>query len=130
MKYWLIAIPRAAMDHLLELKVFGRTSHQRLQEVSVGDKLAFYVTVESNIIALGEVTRPYYKSNTDIFKDERSLFAHRIDFKANSLSKPIAFRTKIERLDFIKNKAAWPAYIRRGFAEMSEKDWNTLTSSN
>lgn len=116
------------MDHLLELKVFGRTSHQKLKQVSVGDKLAFYVTVESNIIALGEVTSPYYKSNTDIFKDERSLFAHRIDFTANALPQPISFRAKIEKLDFIKNKAAWPAYIRRGFAEMSEKDWDTLTS--
>lgn len=126
MKYWLIAVPRSSMEHLLKLGVFGRTSHQRLQQVSVGDKLAFYVTVESEVIALGEVTRPYYESLRRIFADERSPFPHRIDFRAELLAEPIAFRTKIVKLDFIKNKKAWPAYIRRGFAEMSEKDWNTL----
>lgn len=140
MKYWLIAIPREDMEHCIKIGCYGRNAAPKLLPVESGDKIACYVSRESKIIALGEVTRGYYQSDKKVFLAsdrpeqndwwrrgaDRSAFPHRIDFKAVKLDREIDFRPLIDKLSFIKKPEYWPAYIRRGFATLSEKDWNTI----
>ncbi len=126
MKYWLIAVSKLDMERILKLGTFGRNSNARVLEVSVGDKLAFYVTKESRIVAVGEVSQGYYLSEKRIFRDDRSTYPHRIDFRAKELQESVDFKPLVTKLSFIKIPAYWPAYIRRGFAEMTEKDWSVI----
>lgn len=122
MRYWLIAIPRQDLNRCLELGVFGRSSKNKFLGVEPGDKLAFYVTGEYTIAALGWVTEGYFFDSSDIFHRQGD-FPHRIRFAAKQLIEPIEFKPLVTKFRFIRKPEYWPAYIRRGFAELFEEDW-------
>ena len=139
MNYWLIAIPREDMEHCIEIGCYGRNAAAKFLAVEPGDKVACYVSRETKIVALGEVTRGYYQDEKKVFRasdksaphygysrTEQSLFPHRINFSAEKLEQEIEFRPLIDKLSFIKKPAYWPAYIRRGFAKLSENDWKLI----
>lgn len=142
MNYWLIAIPREDMEHCIEIGCYGRNAAAKFLSVEPGDKIACYVSRESKIIALGEITRGYYRDEKIVFRasekstadfrynrSEQSLFLHRINFSATKLEREIDFKPLVNKLSFIKKPAYWPAYIRRGFAKLSENDWKTICNA-
>jgi predicted RNA-binding protein len=127
MRYWIIALPRADMEHCIRIRTFGLKRKFLLGNVSPGDKVACYTTGERKVIALGEVTAPYYVDDTKIFKAD-AVFPDRFDFMAKPLAKEaeIDLMPLVEKLSFIKSPAHWSVYLRVGIAEMSEKDWKVF----
>lgn len=129
MNYWIIALPREHMEHCLKIGKFGLNRKHILGRVGKGDKVACYVTKEYKIIALGEVTEPYYVDDAKVFKAE-GIFPDRFDFKAARLgaSDEIDFMTVVDQMSFIKNLAYWSAYFRNGIVQISVDDWKALCS--
>lgn len=139
MRYWLIAILRDDLEHCIKIGTYGRKNSSKLADVKVGDGIVCYACRESKIIALGCVTKAYYVDKKRAFKcqqgdrfrygrESEEQFEHRIDFSAGLLEPEIDFKQLIRQLGFIKKPDSWHAYIRRGFAEILEKDWELISS--
>ena len=129
MKYWLISLPREDTEHCIKLGVFGRSQRHVLGKVEQGDKLAFYVTKDRKIVALGEATSEYYYDEKKIFHAD-GVFPHRFDFKAERLSAEYDFMQIIDRMSFITNLAYWSVYLRLGLKEISRDDWKLIQSES
>lgn len=129
MNYWMIALPREDMEHCVKIGAFGMNRKQGIGKVRADDKVACYVTKESRIIAIGEVTASYYMDTKKIFKAE-GLFPDRFNFKADLLGaqREIDFKTLVDDLQFITNKFYWTVYLRSGIAQIPEHDWNLVQS--
>ena len=127
MGYWIIALPREDMEHCIEIGTYGMNRKGPLGKVQVGDGVVCYVTRERKIIALGEVTEPYYLDDAKVFK-KSGVFPDRIGFKARrfSPSREFDFIQIIDRLELITNIAYWSVYLRTGFVEISKKDWDFI----
>lgn len=124
MNYWIISLPRPDMEHCIQIGTFGLNRKYLIGNAEPGDKVACYVTQESKIIALGQVSSAYYLDDQKIFKGE-GLFPDRFDFKAQLLGPKaeIDFKTMVDDLSFISNKLYWSVYLRAGVAKIPEKDW-------
>lgn len=123
MKHWIIVLPRADMEHCINVGTFGKNSKNFISKVQKGDKVACYITKESKIIALGEVTNSYYMDTKKVFKAE-GMFPDRFDFKATLLGKnEIDFKSIVNDLKFITEKVYWTVYLRSGIAQIPEIDW-------
>lgn len=128
MNYWLIALQREDMEHCIKIGTFGMNRKQTIGNVQAGDKVACYVTKESKIIALGEVTESYYMDTKKVFKAE-GLFPDRFDFKAPLLGpkSEIDFKAMVDDLQFITNKFYWTVYLRNGIAKITNSDWELIS---
>ena len=139
MKYWIVAISRADLDQCLKLGKYGRNSDFLIKKASEGDKLVFFATGEGKIIALGEVVRSCYRDYSRIFRATQQqieefgdefpgiyYFPHRIDFTHEMLSPPVELAPLVRDLDFIKNPEYPHASYRRGFADITQRDWDTI----
>lgn len=131
MKYWLIALPRADMEHCIKKGVFGMSRKHVLGSVQVGDKVGCYITKERKIIALGEVTHGHYLDDSPVFLRD-GLFADRIDFKATPLGRnnEIDFMNVVDDMEFIKNVAYWSVYFSKSIVEITSRDWKLLSSAS
>lgn len=129
MNHWIIALSRQDMEHCIKVGKFGLNRKHILGRVEKHDKVACYITKEYKVIALGEVTEPYYVDDTKVFKGE-GLFPDRFDFNAKKLSsdQEIDFMSLVDQMSFIKNLAYWSAHFRNGIVQISEKDWKTITA--
>lgn len=125
MRYWMIALPRADMEHCIKIGTFGLARKYVLGRVGVGDKIGCYVTKEYKVIALGEVTAPYYLDDKSVFKGSQ-LFPDRIDFSAKRINPELDFMSVIDQMSFIKNMAYWTVYFRNGIVEISGRDWKAI----
>jgi predicted RNA-binding protein len=127
MQYWLIALPRADMEHCIKVGTYGVNRKQTIGNVQKGDKIACYVTKESKIVALGEATSSYYMDTKKIFKAD-GVFPDRFDFQAIPLGKEneIDFKTMVDDLQFITSKLYWTVYLRNGISKISRGDWELI----
>lgn len=142
MKYWIVAITRADLEQCLKLGKYGRNSDCLIKKASEGDKLVFFATGERKIIALGEVVRPCYRDYSKVFRATQQLieefgddfpgiyyYPHRIDFTHEMLSPPVDLAPLVRDMDFIKNPEYPHASYRRGFADITERDWDTISKA-
>lgn len=129
MNHWIIALPREHMEYCISIGKFGLNRKHILGRVERGDKVACYITKEYKIIALGEVTEPYYVDDAKVFKAE-GMFPDRIDFKAKALPKDheVDFMGLIDQMSFIKKLAYWSAYFRSGIVQISADDWKAIAA--
>lgn len=132
MRYWLIALPRADMEHCIKIGTFGLSRKHVLGNIEVGDKIGCYITKEYKIIGLGETTSEHYLDDSPVFLRKEGLFADRIDFKAIPLvgENEIDFMRFIEDMKFIKHLAHWSVYFSKGIVEITEHDWKVLVSKS
>lgn len=126
---WIVCLPRADMEHCIEIGTFGMKRKYMLGSVQKADGIACYVTKEAKIIGLGSVTREYYSGKSSIFLSEGA-FPHRIDFKVELLQEQINFRELLDDLKLITNAAYWGAHLQLGIAEICETDWNLIKSKS
>lgn len=129
MKNWILSLPRQDMEHCVKIGTFGMNRKHLLGNMKVGDNVACYVTKEYKIIALGEVTAPYYMDDSRVFKSE-GLFPDRIDFKARLLKSELSFISVIDRMHFITKLAYWTVYLRNSLVEIPEHDWKVICDAS
>lgn len=129
MNHWIIALSREDMEHCIKVGKFGLNRKHILGRVEKGDKVACYITKEYKVIALGEVTEPYYVDDAKVFKGA-GIFPDRFDFIAERLPKAeeIDFMAVVDKMSFIKNLAYWSAHFRNGIVQISANDWKTILS--
>ncbi|MBY0405737.1 MAG: EVE domain-containing protein [Cyanobacteria bacterium] len=129
MNHWIIILPREDMEHCIKIGTFGMNRKQIIDKVQMGDKLACYITKESKIIALGDVTESYYLDSEKVFIAE-GLFPDRFKFKASLLNShnEIDFRSMVDDFQFITNKLYWTVYLRTGIAKIPSQDWRLIES--
>lgn len=140
MKYWIVAITREDLEQCLKLGKYGRNSDFLVKKVLEGDKLVFFATGEAKIIALGEVVRSCYRDYSRVFRATQQVieehgddfggvqyFPYRIDFIHDPVETPVELAPLVKDLEFIKNPEYPHASYRRGFADITERDWNTIT---
>jgi len=97
----------------------------RVEKISVGDKIVFYVTPAS-IGGIFEAITPMFEETRKIFASEE-VFPCRIKLKPLIVPKePISFRPLIPRLSFIRDKKRWSAYIRLPVREIPVNDYNVI----
>lgn len=130
MRYWIIALPREKMEHCIEIGVFGLNRKYVLGSMQPGDALACYVHKEYKIIALGEVSEPYYVDDEKVFpwSSGADLYIDRIKFKAKKLTKTaeVDFIQLLDKMSFIKNLAYWSVHFNGSIKEISKSDWETI----
>lgn len=129
LKYWIIALPREDMEHCIKVGTFGKNRKSPLDKVERGDGVVCYITKERKIIAIGEVTEGYYLDDSAIFKKE-GVFPDRIRFKARQFDgkDEFDFISIIDKLQLVTNIAHWSVYLRTGFVQISQADWNLICS--
>ena len=129
MNHWIIALPREHMEHCIQIGKFGLNRKHILGRVEKGDKVACYITKEYKIIALGEVTEPYYIDDSKVFKAE-GLFIDRFDFRAKQLPKDqeIDFMSVIDQMSFIKSLANWQVHFRSAIVQIAKSDWDLISN--
>lgn len=128
--YWLLALPKEKMEFCIKVGVFGLNRKYVLGRVDKGDRVVCYATSAKQIVALGEVTEPYYIDDTVIFKDQElfgdALFPDRINFKAERLNDNVDFIPLIDQMSFIKNAWNWQVHFRSAITQISKEDWEKI----
>ena len=126
MSGWILALPRADMEHCIKIGVFGMNRKWILDKVQVGDPIVCYVTKECKIIGVGKCTEPYYVDDSDIFLRKGGAFIDRIGFTAKRLKEEPDFKTLIEDLEFIKNKYYWAVFSKSALSRITDNDWKLI----
>ncbi len=130
MRFWIIVLPRERMDLCVKLGTFGLSKKFILGGMSVGDRIACYITKEKKIAGFGTVTASYYVDDKPIFGiDEGKIYPDRVDFTAKLLSSDneIDFAELLDDMQFITNRSHWSARFAGGLCEISEHDWKCIT---
>lgn len=129
MKYWLICLPKADLEHCIKVGTFGLARKHLIDQVKQGDNIVCCAGKgDWKIIAAGQATSDYYVDDSKVFLKE-GLFPDRFDFHADALSSPLDLMTVIDRLSFVTNLAYWAVYFRNGIAKISKEDWNLLVAN-
>ncbi|MBF0500203.1 MAG: EVE domain-containing protein [Candidatus Riflebacteria bacterium] len=128
MNSWILALPRADMEHCIKIGVFGRNRKTMIGHVKAGDNIVCYVTKECKIIAIGETASDYYMDDSQIFKSTEAVFPDRFKFKAKILpsNKQVDLKTLVDDLEFIGSKLFWSVYLRAGMNRLTSKDWKLI----
>ena len=134
MKYWIIALPRDKMEHCIDIGTFGLNRKYVLGSMQPGDFVACYVNKEYKIVALGEVTEPYYIDDSKVFPwaSGSDLYIDRIKFKAEKInrSQEVDFIQLLDKMSFIKNLAYWNVHFNGSVKEISKQDWETIVAES
>ena len=135
-RYW---IGVACLNHInrgLELGMFGigHGKLEPLERMQPNDMILFYApkidfakndkaNIYQKFKGFGEIT------NDEIFTEEisdRCVFRRKVRFLSN---KEVDIHELIGELDFIKDKKRWGFPFMRGYLEITEKDFATVSKS-
>lgn len=130
MKYWLICLPKADLEHCIKIGTFGLARKHLIDQVKQGDSIICCAGKgDWKVIATGQATSDYYVDVDNVFLKE-GLFPDRFDFEAESMSSPLDLMKVIDQLSFVTNLAYWAVYFRNGIAKISKEDWNLLSANS
>lgn len=126
--YWILSLPREDMEHCIRIGTFGAKKKFILGHVRCEDKIVCYVTKEFKIIAVGQATSDYYLDDSPIFR-QSGFFPDRFDFSATHLQPELDFKTFIDRVTFVKDRAYWGLFSKAAIYRMAEEDWNIISQA-
>ena len=117
------------MEKCAELKTYGLNHGSRMAGMKVGDKLIAYIRKEVAFGGTGEVLKPYYIDNEEIF--EGGIFPHRVGVELQLVPKSDTVNVwgLVEGLDFAPNKQNWQSAIVGGIKKIPMKDFETIKSA-
>lgn len=132
-KFWVVVTSR---DHALDGVKGGiiQVNHGKcgpLKQLSAGDKVLFYAgkkvygqkELSQSFVALAAVT------DEDIFQTDVLENFKPYRRKAEYMQfNEISIRPLIDGLEFISNKEKWGFYLRAGFLEINQHDFELITS--
>lgn len=118
------------LDNQFVCAGFPERNKKSLKQMTIGDKIIYYVTKQSKFMAAVEVVGEYFYSEKQIWDDPYDLWPHRIP------TKPIAYIENFEEgvfikdiwddLEFIKNKVKWGSQVQGSFRRLSEQDFKKI----
>jgi predicted RNA-binding protein len=140
-RYWILCMSEDNYEIAKKQGLIGMADRQRraIQKIAPGDMLTFYVskkTVDSptndpvhkvqQFRGTAQVTSETFESNELIWHvREGEIFPHqrKVVFltDASTAAKPL-----INRLSFITNTAFWALPFQKGYAEITQKDFDTI----
>ena len=137
MTYWLCVTNEENWEVIKRNNIWGvpKARRKTLQKVEKGDKLVIYLKEEriegelrpSRIVAVYEVSsKPFEDASRTLLGE----YPYRVRIKPIKIfKKPVEFRPLIPKLNFIKNKQNWNAYVRVCMKEIPEEDFEKIISS-
>jgi len=126
-RYWFCTVNEDNWHVIKRELIWGvsRKFKSRVEKMSVGDKIVFYVTPAS-IGGIFEVVTPVFEDSRKIFVSGK-IFPYRVKLRPLIvLDKPISFKPLILKLRFIRNKERWAAYIRLPVREIPADDYDII----
>jgi len=123
----MLALPRADLEHCIQVGTFGLSRSHTIKNVKAGDKVICCATKEWTILAVGEATTDYYVDDKPVFL-RAGTFIDRFDFRVRLLSKQeeLAFKPLIATMEFIKKKEYWPVYFKVGIVKITGSDFDHI----
>ncbi len=127
MNYWLICLPRADLQHCINVGTFGLQRKHIMGNVRKGDRvLCCAGKGDWKIIASGAATSNYYFDDTKLFL-KAGVFPDRFDFQSSALTTEKDLLSIIDQLTFVTNLAYWSVFFRNGIVKISKEDWQLAT---
>jgi hypothetical protein len=127
---WIIALPRADINHCLKVGMFGLSRKNVINRVRSGDKILCLATGGGNwsFVASGHATSDYFLDVEPIFL-RADIFPDRFKLQATKFRSEIPFAKVVSRLALIKRPEYYAVYFRNGIAEITEQDWDCIMDS-
>lgn len=142
MTYWLCITTEENWEIIRKRNLWGVTERERnlISKVKPGDMLVFYVKMRvekreitnPRIVGVYKVVSEPYRDSSKIFrpleKRKSEVFPYRMRIEPVKIfSQPKDFKSFVGRLNFIKNKRKWSAYLRgKSMKELPEGDFKLL----
>ena len=130
--YWLCITDQENWHVIKSELVWGVSGRYKaiMEQVKLGDLLVFYVKPK-RICGIFIVSSEPYTSTKRIFKSGgisgQEIFPHRVKLKPLIvLDECLDFESLISRLNFIRKKDRWTAYLRRAMVPLSEYDFKLI----
>ncbi len=122
MRYWINTVSRDHLQTGIE-GGFTQADHgkqSRLKRLVKGDRVAFYLPpTEKKFTGIGQgIQEVTYEAETG--------WRRRMSFIA---AREAPIQPLIEQLEFIRDKKSWGYPFRRGFFEITERDFNTIAQA-
>jgi hypothetical protein len=131
--YWIIVLAeRRAAEWVLSEERMAFRRNARADRLQVGDGVAIYVSShahhtphqdEAQIVSIGEVASPTREDRIEVADTTWDIVCELSLERILPLRQGVAFRPLVSRLQFIRNKSAWPSYMRRTLVEMPKRDF-------
>lgn len=136
MKHWIIVMSPEnyeITEEKLRFRFIGLPQRyaKRLSQISIGDKLVYYLTRESVFGAIVTVDGRLFRDDKDIWITDFSVYPLRIPTKLEFHSHNSRAKIKgiVDKLDFIRVKNQWGTFLRSCLKEISEKDFRTIAEA-
>lgn len=128
MNYWMLCLPRPDMEHCIKIGSYGLKRALVINNVKADDKLVLYVSRECKVIALGTVTKGFYRSSRPVFRAAGN-FDFRFDFQSIKTDPELDFKTLLDKLPLTKDSRNWGGRLRMGIANISSADWSIIDTT-
>jgi predicted RNA-binding protein len=140
-RYWILCMSEDNYEIARRRGLIGLAERHKvaMQKLAIGDMITFYISkkkVDSlpndpadkvqQFRGLARVTGVAFESNDLIWHvREGEIFPHRryVEFLADSRAET---RPLIERLSFVTNTLYWALPFRKGYVEVTQKDFDTI----
>lgn len=134
--YWLCVTDEMNWKAVRASGLWGVSERNRalLQRTRINDILVFYVKPRKISGTFKIVSEPF-ASREKVFcprrySGEETFFPNRVKVETLCLPKvTVDFEELVPRLNFVKNKAEWRAFVRRAMQSISEHDYEVIMSS-
>ena len=131
-RYWLCVTNQANWQVVKERSIWGVSDRykRRMEELSQGDLLVFYVKPKSIAGIFKVVSKPFVDRKR-IFSSEGfrpdEVFPNRVRLEPILVpAEPAPFEPLVPKLKFIKNKLRWTGHLRGAMRPIPEEDYELI----